>query len=755
MTALGFFATAAAGVAAVLLFSEPILTRLDYSAATERLVTGIAVGGTPSRPIIYVSSSDPRTGAVNRRDRAMDTNSGILSRLSLTRDGWERTDLVRGLPRSRLDHSPNGLVLDAASQTLYVVQGANTNKGAPSERFGHLPESPLSGTVLALDLQRIGGLTFDLPTRSGRDLFGGRGGANHALLPVGGPIRVVATGLRNPYDAVLTQNRELLVTVNGANAGAGDRPLGCSDQPREGGTRELDALVRIRAGGFYGHANPARRECGEATDQPLARFRFSTNGIAEVRTGPASRDLLLVSLDGALHRIRLEGPRGGVVQRERVRVPGVPLDVTVQGPADPLPGTVWMALYLDHRGGPGGLTVLEPASLERASWRTLPGAGTARQEVSYVGHGGRFYLAGGGTLHQAFDPKTGAWQELAPLPEPLDHIQGVVVGDRIFYIGGLRRWPDEETGAVYVYDPAFDRFSRGTPMPRPRGAGGVAVHGGKVYYAGGLSDGRAVTWLDVFDPRSGRWRALPDMPRARDHFQAVFAGDRLIVTGGRQRDLGTELADTDAYDVGEARWVTGLAPIPTPRGGFAAALVGAEMLVAGGEVPGRALPTVEAYDPGRDRWRTLPSMPTGRHGIQAALCGDNVLIAGGGVVAGSGPVDAHEAFDFGPRPCEPARAEATDTGGKLRDGYVLGGISGAAPVHPTSLQIGPDGRLYVAQQNGTILVYTVRRRAAGAYEVVATETIDLVRELPNHDDDGSSATDSSSLITVIRDLLGV
>ena len=59
---------------------------------------------------------------------------------------------------------------------------------------------------------------------------------------------------------------------------------------------------------------------------------------------------------------------------------------------------------------------------------------------------------------------------------------------------------------------------------------------------------------------------------------------------------------------------------------------------------------------------------------------------------------------------------------------------------PTSLQFGPDGRLYVAQEDGRIVALGVARTAAGAYEVTSSEAIDEVREIPNHNDDGSSAT---------------
>ena len=66
-------------------------------------------------------------------------------------------------------------------------------------------------------------------------------------------------------------------------------------------------------------------------------------------------------------------------------------------------------------------------------------------------------------------------------------------------------------------------------------------------------------------------------------------------------------------------------------------------------------------------------------------------------------------------------------------------LAGIGNVRPTSLQFGPDGRLYVADMLGLIKIYDVERRAANNYEVSASETITLVRDIPNHDDDGRRA----------------
>jgi N-acetylneuraminic acid mutarotase len=755
LVALGLaVAIVAGGLGFVYAASDEIMRWGGYSAAGERLVTGILVAGTPARPVIYVTSSDPRFGpGISRREDPVDTNSGVVSRLERTRDGWRRLDLVRGLPRSAADHAPNGLALAPDGTTLYVAQASQTNEGAPAERFGYVPEYELSGALLSIDLVRIGERPYDLPTRDDpsrpgvddeNDPFGGNGGLNQARLVPGGPVQVYASGLRNPYDVVVTKAGRVYTVQNGPNRLYGGLPVGegpgdrCTNEPREGGTRGVDTLHLIRRNGYYGHPNPTRGECDfvpPAVRDAMARFPMSTNGIAE-REGA----LVTVSLNGELYRLTLSPGGDRVVRREVLARLASPLDVAVQGSRDAFPGTIWVAQYAES--GPGSpVAVVEPGATLQRGWRELRPTGLPRQEVSFVQAAGKLYLTGGGTRHQAYEPETETWKDVAPLPERLDHIQGVAVGRNVYYVGGLRDWPGPHVSSVYIYDTATDRFSRGVPMPRGRGAGGVVAHGGKIYYAGGLHDGEAVPWLDAYDPATDSWTRLPDMPRARDHFQAVVAGGMLYAIGGRHGPLGTELGETDAYDLAKGNWQTGLAPIPTPRGGFAAAALGERIYVIGGETPGGALPTVEAYDPRTDTWRTVDPMPTARHGIQAALRNGTVFVAGGGATAGGNdPIASFEAY-------VPARAQ--------EGGFTATSLKGAVVPKATSLQFGPDGRLYVSQQNGLITAFTVVRRAGGEYEVTATETIDAIQSIPNHDEDGSSATDFDATMRVLWQKFGL
>ena len=287
------------------------------------------------------------------------------------------------------------------------------------------------------------------------------------------------------------------------------------------------------------------------------------------------------------------------------------------------------------------------------TWKALPPTSTARQEVSYVELGGKFYLAGGGTLHEVYDPAAGTWGVLKPLPADLDHIQGVTLGGKVYYIGGLAGWPGPEVATVYIYDPVTDSFAEGAPLPEGRGAGGVAVSAGKIYYAGGLRDFEAQASFYVYDPVADTWAELPEMPHARDHFHGAALNGVFYAVGGREAKINATIPFVDAFDFATQTWTTLETSLPTERGGFATAVLGNEVLIIGGE-GGGTHSEVEAYNPETNTWRELTPMPTPRHGIQAAVCNGGVYLAAGGVKQGIGPSTEHEVFSLGElEPCTP------------------------------------------------------------------------------------------------------
>jgi hypothetical protein len=369
---------------------------------TTRQVTGILVTGTSANPVIYVTSSDPRIGGGSSgTDTGLDTNSGVLSRLTWSGSAWTRTDLVRGLPRSEENHSSNGLALNTATNTLYIAQGGNTNKGAPANNFAFLPEVALSAAILSVNLTAIGNTTYDLPTlnddsRPGNpdpgDPFGGDNGKNQAVIVPGGPVQVYAPGFRNPYDVVITTSGRMYTIDNGANAGWGDIPVGegpggtCTNAVNEPGTTDPDTLHFITGQGYYGgHPNPTRGntsnvfnsdgissvptanpiECDYLAPgtESLTTFPESTNGLTQYTAGAfggaMTGDLLAVSFDNSLYRIKLNSAGTQVVLKQALfqNIDSLPLDVTTQGDSGAFPGTIWVG---DHTTS--NITVFEPTS---------------------------------------------------------------------------------------------------------------------------------------------------------------------------------------------------------------------------------------------------------------------------------------------------------------------------------------------------------------------------------------------------------
>ena len=364
-----------------------------------RQVTGLHVARTAQHPVLDVSSSDPRIAL--HYDSGLDTNSGVISRLTWDGVRWRHEQLLRGLPRSEENLASNGLVLDEGTGTLFIAQGSNTNLGAPSQLFGFLPQYAWSCAILALYLEHsaLREPPYDLPTLGGQGPFGGANGLNQAMLDPGGPLRIHAPGFRNPYDLVLTRAGQLFTIDNGPNLGWGAPPAGegttsCRNDPQgDGAVGWGDSLHRVARGDYGGHPNPTRgnrdnlfggrspahtsnaRECrllAPRENGALTTFPASTNGMVEYVAsnfaGALRGDLLAASHSNSVQRVWLTADGAGVVEA-RTLLPGVgalPLTIATQADGAAFPGTIWVA---DHQAD--AVIVYEPADFDRRAWRRV------------------------------------------------------------------------------------------------------------------------------------------------------------------------------------------------------------------------------------------------------------------------------------------------------------------------------------------------------------------------------------------------
>lgn len=174
----------------------------------------------------------------------------------------------------------------------------------------------------------------------------------------------------------------------------------------------------------------------------------------------------------------------------------------------------------------------------------------------------------------------------------------------------------------------------------PRQETAVVAWGGEVVVIGGYDEtrrfGRAV---EAYDPGADRWRALPDLPVAMHHANAVVFGGDLWVIGF----LGSGF-DEDGrifvLEAGAASWQPrGVMPADRARGASVVGAWGGAIYIAGG-LHGR-LPVrwVDRFDPATEQWRPLPPMPREVDHAVGGVIGDALYVAGGR----AGLISAHVA----------------------------------------------------------------------------------------------------------------
>jgi len=99
----------------------------------------------------------------------------------------------------------------------------------------------------------------------------------------------------------------------------------------------------------------------------------------------------------------------------------------------------------------------------------------------------------------------------------------------------------------------------------------------------------------------------------------------------------------EVYDPATDSWRVA-PPLPSARGGLAAAALPDRILVFGGEAPLRIFSATEMYEAVTNRWISKTPMPTPRHGIGAAVVDGRIIIPGGGRQPGLAATHVNEAY---------------------------------------------------------------------------------------------------------------
>ncbi|WP_309894564.1 kelch repeat-containing protein [Archangium sp.] len=343
--------------------------------------------------------------------------------------------------------------------------------------------------------------------------------------------------------------------------------------------------------------------------------------------------------------------------------------------------------------GPGTLSSAELYGPVELGWE-LTGSLSDRAEYTLtllpdgraVAIGGRVGSFGYTALPvvEAYNPDTGTWRGLMPLPEGrFGHSATLLADGRILVAGGSLG--SGTVATARLYDPSSNSWSTTGSLNQARAShSATLLKDGRVLIAGG----GGVSSAELYDPATGTFQLTGALGSSRFSHVAVRLEDgQVLLAGGYGSN---PLATAELYDPAMGTFqATG--SLSVPRNDLSGALLrNGKVLVTGGySVSGTTrLTTAELYDPVTRTFAPTGSMTMARSGHRViALETGNVVVVGGTTSGGSATAST-ELYELATGTFRPLRrmlhARANLVSVLLRTGKVLvaGGGSGSAELGP-------------------------------------------------------------------------
>jgi N-acetylneuraminic acid mutarotase len=276
----------------------------------------------------------------------------------------------------------------------------------------------------------------------------------------------------------------------------------------------------------------------------------------------------------------------------------------------------------------------DPAADKWTQKKPMP---VASHHVAFTSHNDKIYAFGGFRLPESgppawvpiseaweYDPATDTWKALAPMPSRRGAAAAAVVNGKIHVIGGASVVP---------------------------GSNEAGIHPARAHQVLGLNE--------EYDPATNSWRARAPMPTPRNHHVVAAANNKIYAIGGRIGSVyitgqSSNVGIVEEYDPVADAWGGLKLKMPTPRSATGSGVHNGRIIVAGGEYQDEkmlaAYKVVEAYEPSTNRWFTLPPMPFPRHGLAAGVVGNRFHTVSGDVQSarsgGHVHVEYHDALDL-------------------------------------------------------------------------------------------------------------
>jgi N-acetylneuraminic acid mutarotase len=216
------------------------------------------------------------------------------------------------------------------------------------------------------------------------------------------------------------------------------------------------------------------------------------------------------------------------------------------------------------------------------------------------------------------------WEQSAPFPAPSEELLGATANGKLYVFAGLTELPQwHPRGYVYEYDPATNQWTKKRPMALPAHHVALLGYRGKIYAFGGFvappsgpSGWKPIDNSWEYDPATDSWKALAPMPSKRGGGAAAGVNGKIYVIGGVEPVPGSQ---DGVVRLGTDSW------------------------------PSHPVGTNEEYDIATNTWRERSPMPTARNHLAIAGVNGKIYAIGGRIGSAfsitASPTDIVEEYD--------------------------------------------------------------------------------------------------------------
>ena len=182
--------------------------------------------------------------------------------------------------------------------------------------------------------------------------------------------------------------------------------------------------------------------------------------------------------------------------------------------------------------------------LNDGQWKEYSELPTARYTATAVGYHSMLIVVGGAinvegkwtrvSTTELLDTTNGCWYTCNNLPSPRQQMKATIMNDQLYLLGGVDK---DLKSSPQVFVASLDTLSthqlnwQSAPNTPWCNSAPVVLYNKFLLTVGGLQQS-CISEVNVFNPSSGQWKHLTNIPAATSGLAVVGVADNIIVIGG-------------------------------------------------------------------------------------------------------------------------------------------------------------------------------------------------------------------------------